>query len=76
MATVINLRHGRDVLKESDVVRIDRATEWGNPFVNEACSPIPIADLSTCPAPQRPLRAETAIYTAPLQPNRARRGKH
>ena len=32
MATVINLRHGRQVLKEPDVVRIDRATQWGNPF--------------------------------------------
>ena len=33
MTTVINIRHGRAVLKEPDVVRIDRATKWGNPFV-------------------------------------------
>ena len=33
MTAVINIRHGRSVLGEPDVVRIDRATKWGNPFV-------------------------------------------
>ena len=33
MATAINLRHGREVLKDPDVVRIDRATKWGNRYV-------------------------------------------
>ena len=33
MTTVINIRHGRAVLEEPNVVRIDRATKWGNPFV-------------------------------------------
>ena len=33
MTAVIDIRHGRAVLEEPDVVRIDRATKWGNPFV-------------------------------------------
>ena len=33
MTAVINIRHDRSVLDEPDVVRIDRATRWGNPFV-------------------------------------------
>ena len=33
MTAVINIRHDRSVLGEPDVVRIDRATQWGNPFV-------------------------------------------
>ena len=33
MTAVINIRHDRSVLGEPDVVRIDRATRWGNPFV-------------------------------------------
>ena len=32
MTAVINIRHDRSVLDEPDVVRIDRATQWGNPF--------------------------------------------
>ncbi len=33
MTAVINIRDDRSVLGEPDVVRIDRATPWGNPFV-------------------------------------------
>ena len=33
MTAVINIRHDRSVLDEPDVVRIDRATTWGNRFV-------------------------------------------
>ena len=33
MTAVINIRHDRSVLREPDVVRIDRATKWGNPYV-------------------------------------------
>ena len=33
MTAVIDIRHDRSVLGEPDVVRIDRATRWGNPFV-------------------------------------------
>ena len=33
MTAVISIRHDRSVLGEPDVVRIDRATRWGNPFV-------------------------------------------
>ncbi len=33
MTAVINIRDDRSVLGEPDVVRIDRATRWGNPFV-------------------------------------------
>ena len=33
MTAVINMRHDRSVLGEPDVVRIDRATRWGNPYV-------------------------------------------
>ncbi len=33
MTAVINIRHDRSVLDEPEVVRIDRATEWGNPYV-------------------------------------------
>jgi len=33
MTVVINIRHDRSVLDEPDVVRIDRATKWGNPYV-------------------------------------------
>ncbi len=33
MTAVINIRHDRSVLREPDVVRIDRATTWGNPYV-------------------------------------------
>ena len=33
MTAVINIRHDRSVLDEPDVVRIDRATKWGNPYV-------------------------------------------
>ena len=33
MTAVIDIRHDRSVLGEPDVVRIDRATQWGNPFV-------------------------------------------
>ena len=32
-ARVINLRHDRDALNAPDVVRIDRKTRWGNPYV-------------------------------------------
>ena len=33
MSAVVNIRHDRSVLDEPDVVRIDRATTWGNPYV-------------------------------------------
>ena len=33
MTVAINIRHDPSVLDEPDVVRIDRATKWGNPFV-------------------------------------------
>ena len=33
MSAVVNIRHDRSVLNEPDVVRIDRATKWGNPYV-------------------------------------------
>ena len=33
MTAVINIRRDRSILDELDVVRIDRATQWGNPFV-------------------------------------------
>ena len=33
MTAVINIRRDRSVLDEPDVVRIDRATRWGNVFV-------------------------------------------
>ena len=33
MTAVINIRRNRAVLDEPDVVRIDRATTWGNPYV-------------------------------------------
>ncbi|MCY4431938.1 MAG: DUF4326 domain-containing protein [Rhodospirillales bacterium] len=33
MTDVINIRHDRSVLNDPDVVRIDRATTWGNPYV-------------------------------------------
>ena len=33
MSAVVNIRHDRSVLDEPDVVRIDRATKWGNPYV-------------------------------------------
>ena len=33
MTAVINLHHGLAVLDEPDVVRIDRATQWGNRYV-------------------------------------------
>ena len=33
MTDVINIRRDRSVLADPDVVRIDRATRWGNPFV-------------------------------------------
>ena len=33
MSAVISIRRDRSVLGEPDVVRIDRATRWGNRFV-------------------------------------------
>ena len=33
MTVVMNIRDDRSVLDEPDVVRIDRATKWGNPYV-------------------------------------------
>ena len=33
MTAVINIRHDRSVLREPDVVRIDRATKFGNPYL-------------------------------------------
>ena len=33
MTAVINIRDSREIPGEPDVVRIDRATKWGNPFV-------------------------------------------
>ena len=33
MSAVVNIRHDRSVLADPDVVRIDRATKFGNPFV-------------------------------------------
>ena len=33
MTAVINIRHDRSVLADPDVVRIDRATKFGNPYV-------------------------------------------
>ena len=33
MTDVINIRHDRSVLADPDVVRIDRATKFGNPYV-------------------------------------------
>ena len=33
MTDVINIRHDRSVLREPDVVRIDRATKFGNPYL-------------------------------------------
>ena len=33
MTDVIDIRRDRSVLVDPDVVRIDRATRWGNPFV-------------------------------------------
>ena len=33
MTAVISIRHDRSVLREPDVVRIDRATKFGNPYL-------------------------------------------
>ena len=33
MSAIVNIRHDRSVLAEPDVMRIDRATKFGNPFV-------------------------------------------
>ena len=33
MTDVINIRRHRSALADLDVVRIDRATRWGNPYV-------------------------------------------
>ena len=33
MTAIINIRHDRSVLNKPDVVRIDRATTWGNPYM-------------------------------------------
>lgn len=33
MTGVINIRHDRSVLADPDVVRIDRATKFGNPYL-------------------------------------------
>ena len=59
-ARVINMRHDRAALNAPDVVRIDRKTRWGNPYV--------IGRARGCPAhgclppPAHALHFRRALY--------------